>query len=168
MTLNFRISLDLFGLVTFGTNYGLQTADKAIKGCTKMALRYFGALPSKHRLETMIDNLVFFSKNFILQNAPGTKANRLRSGEMNAVEMKRGIFFLNHAWLMRAECGGAEYCWNVHGLLPKCLSDQGFNTVSIYFDPTVDENERGATIDHYGGPHHYHRRRLSSGGHSQA
>ena len=32
MTSNFRISLDLIELVTFGTNYGLQTADKTISG----------------------------------------------------------------------------------------------------------------------------------------
>ena len=32
ITLNFRMSLNLFEFATFGTNYGLQTAGKAITG----------------------------------------------------------------------------------------------------------------------------------------
>ena len=39
ITLNFRISLNLFELATFGTNYDVQTADKAIRGCMKVAER---------------------------------------------------------------------------------------------------------------------------------
>ena len=35
ISLNFRISLDLFELATFGRNYGLQAADKVITGCMK-------------------------------------------------------------------------------------------------------------------------------------
>ena len=72
ITSNFRISLDLFELATFGTNYGLQTADKAIIGCTKVALRYFEPFPAKRRLQ-MIGTLVFFCENLTLQNAQGAK-----------------------------------------------------------------------------------------------
>ena len=53
---NFKISLDLFELTTFGTNCGIQTADKAIASCTKVALRYFAIFPAKRRLE-MIDTI---------------------------------------------------------------------------------------------------------------
>ena len=80
ITSSFRISLDLFELATFGRNYGLQTANKATTGCTKVALRYFGQLPAKRHLK-MIDTLVFFSENLILQNAPTRKYNGLRSGD---------------------------------------------------------------------------------------
>ena len=62
-TSNFRISLDLFELATFGTNYGPQTADKAITGCKRVTLRYFGPFPAKRHFE-MIDTLAFFSENF--------------------------------------------------------------------------------------------------------
>ena len=51
-------------------------AEKAITGCTKVALRYFEPFPAKRRLE-MIDTLVFFSENLILQNAPGAKVQRI-------------------------------------------------------------------------------------------
>ena len=44
ITSNVRIGLDLFELFT---NYGLQTADKAITGCTKITLRYFGQFPAR-------------------------------------------------------------------------------------------------------------------------
>ena len=80
ITSNFRISLDLFELATFRTNYGLQTAGKAITGCTKVPLRYFGPFLAKRRLE-IIDTLVFFSENLTLQNVPGAKSNGLRSGD---------------------------------------------------------------------------------------
>ena len=76
-TSNFRISLDLFVLATFGTNYNLQTANKAITGCTKVAQWYFFPFLAKHRLE-MIDILVFFCENLTLQNALGAKAQRIR------------------------------------------------------------------------------------------
>ena len=76
ITSNFRISLDLFELATFGTNYGIQTADKDITGCTKVALRYFGPLLSKRHLG-MIDTLKFSSVNIILQNAPGAEVQRI-------------------------------------------------------------------------------------------
>ena len=66
------IRLNLFELATFGTNYGLQMAGKAITGCTKVVLRYFVTFPAKHRLE-MIDTLIFSSENLTLQNAPGAK-----------------------------------------------------------------------------------------------
>ena len=41
-----------------------------------MALPYFGPFSEKHRLD-MIDTLVFFSENLILQNAPGAKVERI-------------------------------------------------------------------------------------------
>ena len=75
---NFRISLDLFELATFGTNYGLQTSDKAITGCTNVALRYIGPFPAESGLD-MIDTLVFFSENFTLQNPSGPKVQRIES-----------------------------------------------------------------------------------------
>ena len=70
MTSNFRISLDSFELAICGTNYGLQTADKVITDCTKVALWYFDPFPAKRRLK-MIDTLIFFSENLTLQKAPG-------------------------------------------------------------------------------------------------
>ena len=77
MASNLRISLDLFELaigLEFGTNYGLQLADKSITGWKKVALRYFGQFPAKRRLD-MIDTLVFFIENLTLQNAPGKKVH---------------------------------------------------------------------------------------------
>lgn len=59
---NFRINLDLFKNATFGGNYGLQTADEAVAGCPKVALRYFSLFKAKRFLE-MVDTLVFFSAN---------------------------------------------------------------------------------------------------------
>ena len=85
---NFRISLDLFELVTFGTNYGLQMVDKAITGCTKVALRYFGPFPAKRGLE-MSATLVFFSENL------SQKSNGLRFGDFGrhcVLEMKECPF----------------------------------------------------------------------------
>ena len=55
---NFRISLDSFEMATFGTNYGLQTANETITRCPKVALRYFVTLAVKRFLE-LIDTLVF-------------------------------------------------------------------------------------------------------------
>ena len=65
ITSNFRISLDFSELAAFGTNYGLQTVDRAITGCTKVALRYFGLFPAKRCL-VIIHTLVFFSENVTL------------------------------------------------------------------------------------------------------
>ena len=131
-TSNFRISLDLFELATIGTNFDLQTAGKALTGCTKMAPRYFGPFLAKRRLQ-MIGTLVFFLVRTLLSKMPqAQKSNGLRSEDFGghcAAEIKRGTFFLSHSWLTCAECGGAEICWNVHSLRPKCLSAQGFNTV---------------------------------------
>ena len=76
ITSNLRFSLDLFELATFDTNNDLQTADEAITGCTKVVVRYFGSFPAKRSVE-MIATLVFFSKNFTLQNAPGAKGQRI-------------------------------------------------------------------------------------------
>ena len=53
-TSNFRISLDLFELVTFGTNYGLQTANETVTRCPNVALRYFGPFPEKRLLEVTL------------------------------------------------------------------------------------------------------------------
>ena len=55
------------------------------------------------------------------------KSNGLRSRDFDghcAVEMKRVTSFLGHSGLTRAECGGAESCWNVHGNV--CLSLRHF------------------------------------------
>ena len=57
---NIRISLDLFELVTFGANCGLQTASETVTRCPNVALRYFGPFPAKRVLE-VIDTLVFFN-----------------------------------------------------------------------------------------------------------
>ena len=38
--INFRISLDLIDLASFGTNYGLQTVNDTVTRCPKVALRY--------------------------------------------------------------------------------------------------------------------------------
>ena len=48
ITSNFRMSLDLFELATFGTNYGLQIADKAVTYGEEVALRYFGPCPGQN------------------------------------------------------------------------------------------------------------------------
>ena len=77
ITSNFRISLDLFELAIFGTNYGLKTADNTIIGCTKVALRYFGSFPAKRRRD-MVDIFVFLSENLTHQNAPGAKVQRIQ------------------------------------------------------------------------------------------
>ena len=74
--LNFNIILDLFELVTFDTNYGLQTANETVTRCPKVALWYFGQFPAKRLLE-VIDTLVFFSANLAFQNTPETIAQRI-------------------------------------------------------------------------------------------
>ena len=49
---NFRISLEMFELATFGTNYGLQTANETFTRCPKVALRgYFVPLAAKRSLK---------------------------------------------------------------------------------------------------------------------
>ena len=73
---NFRISLDLFELVTFGTNYGLQAANETVTRCPKVALRYFGPFPAKRLLE-VIDTLVFFNANLAFQNTPDAMVQRI-------------------------------------------------------------------------------------------
>ena len=129
---NFRISLDLFELVTFGTNYGLQTANETVTRCPNVALRYFGKFPTK-RLIVLIDTLVFVSANLAFQNSPETIVQRIGVRRHWALAMKRGISFCNHSWVARAECDGAQSRWNVQGLQPKCLRAQGFNTPSRKF-----------------------------------
>ena len=47
---NFKISLDLFELVTFGTNYDPQTVNETVTRYPNVALRYFGPLPAKRLL----------------------------------------------------------------------------------------------------------------------
>ena len=73
---NFRISLDLFELATFGMNYGLQTVNETVTRCPKVALRYFVPLSGKRFLE-VIDTLVFFSAKFAVQNTSGTIVQRI-------------------------------------------------------------------------------------------
>ena len=48
----------MFELVTFGTNYGLQTANETVTRCPNVALQY---------LLEVIDTLVFFSANLAFQ-----------------------------------------------------------------------------------------------------
>ena len=71
MASNFRISLDLFELVTVGINYGPQAANETLTLCPNVALPYFGLFPAKRLLE-LIDTLVFFSANLAFQNTPDT------------------------------------------------------------------------------------------------
>ena len=73
---NFRISLELFELATFDTNYGLQTVNETGTRCPKVALRCFVPLAAKPFLE-VIDTLVFFSANLAFQNTPGTIVQRI-------------------------------------------------------------------------------------------
>ena len=77
ITSNFRISVDLFELATFDTSSYLQTANKAITGCTKATLRYFSPFLAKRCLE-MIDTLVFFSENLTPQNDPGAEVQLIK------------------------------------------------------------------------------------------
>ena len=76
MALNFKISLDLFKLVNFGTNYGPQTANETVTRCPNVALRYFGQFPAKRLLE-VIDTLVFLSAKLAFQNTPDTIVQRI-------------------------------------------------------------------------------------------
>ena len=73
---NFRISLDLFELATFGTNYGLQKVNETVTSCPKVAPRYFVSLAAKRFLE-VIDTLVFFSASLAFQNTPSTIVQRI-------------------------------------------------------------------------------------------
>ena len=74
--INFRISLDLIDLASFGTNYGLQTVNDTVTRCPKVALRSFVPLTAKRFLE-VIDTLVFISGNLALKNTPGTAVQRI-------------------------------------------------------------------------------------------
>ena len=79
---NFRISLDLFELTIFGTNYGIQTVNESSRRCPKVALRYFVPLAAKRFLE-LFDTVVFFSAKLAFQNSPGTQyCNGLASGQL--------------------------------------------------------------------------------------
>ena len=121
ITSNFRINFDLFEFATFDTNYGLQAANQAITGCTKVALRYFRSFPAISIWSTLWYFLVTILLSKMSQEQ---KSNGLRSGDFYGrcvVEMKWGTSFLSHSGLTRA-----EFCWNVQG--SKCLSAQGFNT----------------------------------------
>ena len=87
IALNFRISLDL---VTFGMNYGLQTANETDTRYPNVALRYFGTFSAKRWLE-VIDTLELFSANLAFQNTPETIVQRIVSGDFSghcALEMK--------------------------------------------------------------------------------
>ena len=73
----FRISLDLFQLVTFGTNYGLQTVNEIRHTLPEIgSAGYFVPLAAKRFLE-LIDSLVFFSANLAFQNTLGTIVQRI-------------------------------------------------------------------------------------------
>ena len=73
---HFSTNLDLFGLATFDMNYVLQTSNKTITRCPKVALRYFLPLAAKRFLE-VIDTLVFFCANLAFQNTLGTIVLRI-------------------------------------------------------------------------------------------
>ena len=73
---NFRICVDLLKLFTFGTSFGLQTANETVTCCPNVALRYFGQFLAKRLLE-VIDTLVFFSANLDFQNTPDTIVQRI-------------------------------------------------------------------------------------------
>ena len=63
----FRISLDLFELVTCGMNYGLETANETVARCPNVALRSFGPFPAKSLLEVIL----------AFQNTPDTIVQRI-------------------------------------------------------------------------------------------
>ena len=65
---NFRISIDLFELANFGTNYGLQTVTETVTRCPKVALRYFVPLAAKHFLEVI--ELWYFLVPTLLSKMP--------------------------------------------------------------------------------------------------
>ena len=152
---NFKNSLDLFELATFGT---------------KVALQYFGSFPTKRRLE-VIDILVFFSENLTLQYALGTKVQRIEirrfwqplCGRNKARNLFFKPFLVDTYWV--------RWCW----VLLVCEQNIYFPKASIpslnifpiifgiYCDNTVNVYKWGATIGRYGGS----LRRLSSGGPSQ-
>ena len=94
---NFRISLDLFELATFGTNYGLQTVNETVTRCPKVALRYFVPLAAKRFLE-VIDTLVFFSANLAFQNTPGTIVQRIFWWPLCVGNEARNLIFLTIQW----------------------------------------------------------------------
>ena len=62
---NFRISLDLFELATFGTNYGLQSVNETVTRWPKVALRYFVPLAAKRFLEVIATLVLFFGPNLL-------------------------------------------------------------------------------------------------------
>ena len=52
-----------------------------------------------------------------------------------AVEMKRGSSFFKHSWVARAECYGAESCWNVQGLWSKyCMPKASMDPLEYFRD----------------------------------
>ena len=61
----------MFELVTFGTNYILQTANETVSHYLNVALRYFGPFLAKRLLE-VIDTLVFFNANLTFHNTRDT------------------------------------------------------------------------------------------------
>ena len=73
----FRISLDLFELATFGTNYGFHTAGEAITDARKWFCDIAVHSPDRH---------------FVMSKIPeAQKSNGLRSGDFNGhrvAEMK--------------------------------------------------------------------------------
>ena len=94
---NFRISLDLFELATFGTNYGLQTVNEIVTRCPKVPLWYFVPLAPKRFLE-VINTFVFFSANLAFQNTAGII--------VQAINIRRFWSLLcgiNEAWMARAK-----------------------------------------------------------------
>ena len=75
---NFKISLDLFELITFDTNDDLQTTNQTVTQCPNVALRIL-ALSRRSACLLVIDTLVFFSANIAFQNTPDTIVQRIGS-----------------------------------------------------------------------------------------
>ena len=110
---NFRISLDLFELATFGTNYGLQMVNETVTRCPKVALRYFVPLAAKRFLE-VIDTLVFFSAHLAFQNTQGTIVQQ--------IGIREELHFLTILG------------WRVlRAMVLKCLHAQSFSALSSIF-----------------------------------
>lgn len=64
------------------------------------------------------------------------KSMRLTSGEFEThcwAEMKSATLFFIHSLFRRALCDGAESCWNVYVLKPKCSRVQRFNALFKIF-----------------------------------
>lgn len=125
----------IFDMATFGINYSFETVNKCIVCCTNVGLWNALSFPAKYCLERVcLWYLLVLTLAFKIPQIE--KSNGFASEEFdsywNAEEIKCGTLFCSHSWFARALWDSAESYWNVHGLRPKCLHAQGFNTVSIF------------------------------------